>query len=74
MSLLIGIDYGTNHDIPMYTAALKQNGKLHIIDTGKIEDFDYQKFVASEHQIKFVGEPGDLERFKAYIFKGEIEC
>jgi hypothetical protein len=69
MSLLIGIDYGTGQDIPMYTAALKKNGKLHIIDTGKIDDFDYQKFVASKYQIKFVGEPGDLERFKTRILK-----
>lgn len=68
MSLIIGVDYGINDDIPMYTVGLKTDGKLHVIDTGKIEEFDYSKYVASKYQITIVGENKDVERFKE-VFK-----
>lgn len=66
MSLIVGIDYGVaREDIAVYTVAKKINDKLHIIDTGKIEDFNYKKYVASIYQMKFIGEKSDLDRFKA---------
>lgn len=72
MSLLIGIDYGiSNKDIPMYTVARKNNDTLEVIDVGKIDEFDYRKYVATKHQI--VGESNDLEKFKNQFLKdGEM--
>lgn len=63
MSLIIGVDYGINDDIPMYTVGLKVDGKFHVIDSGKIDEFDYSKYLASKHQITIAGENKDVERF-----------
>lgn len=67
VSLIIGVDYGINDDIPMYTVGLKADGKLHVIDAGKIDEFDYSKYVASKYQMTIVGESKDVERFKATL-------
>lgn len=60
--ITIGIDWADNGDIAMYSVAKRIWDKFHIIDSGKIEDFDYSKYVAIEHQI--VGYKDDLEKFK----------
>ena len=64
MSTIIGIDYGSDRgDMSVYTVAQRKGDSLHIIDSGKINDFDYTKYVATEHQV--IGEKEHLEKFKA---------
>jgi hypothetical protein len=62
--LTIGVDYGLDSfgELPMYTVVCRENGQLHVVDYGLLDDFNYYQYVGSEHQI--VGNAGDLERFK----------
>jgi hypothetical protein len=63
MTLIIGIDYGiSRNDKPMFSAIKKENNKIIMIDSGKMEEFNYEKYVVSEHQI--VGDKKDAELFK----------
>lgn len=62
-SVIIGIDY-SNNDHPLYTAALKMNGTYHVIDVDLLENFDYEKYKATQRELQFVGEPADIKRFK----------
>jgi hypothetical protein len=62
VSLIIGIDYGNEQDESAYVVAEKRRGVFHILDSGRMQDFDYSKYVAIEHQI--TGEKGCLEKFK----------
>ncbi len=65
----IGVDFGVGtNDIPMFIAVKKEGDKLIIIDSGRIEDFDYSKYIASEHQV--VGNSVDLEIFKSSFMEG----
>lgn len=60
---IIGVDYGVaKNDIPMYTVAKKVDEGIMVIDSGRLSDFDYNKYVASEYQI--IGEKEDLELFR----------
>ena len=65
--ILIGIDYGTGNEHSVYTVGKRINGEMYIIDTGKIEDFDYSKYESTDHQV--VGEHVDLEKFKGQFLK-----
>jgi len=69
-SVIIGIDY-SNNDHPIYTAALKMNGTYHIIDLDLLENFDYEKYKATKHELNFVGEPADIRKFKN-IYKRKL--
>ena len=64
MMVTIGIDYGDyKGDMSIYTVVRRVDGIIQVIDTGKIEDFDYTKYVATEHQV--VGEQEHLEKFRS---------
>lgn len=61
MSLIIGIDYGVSkNDIPVFSVAKKE--KIIMIDSGEIEKFNYEKYLALDHQI--VGDEKGMELFK----------
>jgi hypothetical protein len=61
--LTIGVDYGMGTgDLPIYTVVNRINGQLHIIESGLLDDFCYEQYVGSEHQV--VGYDGDIERFE----------
>lgn len=62
---LIGVDYGIGNDIAMVTVMSNMDGKLDLVENCKVEEFDYSKYVASDHQI--VGGKSDLEKFKSYL-------
>lgn len=62
---LIGVDYGIGKDIPMYSVLKQTEDSWELIETGKIEDFDYSKYVGSKHQI--IGENKDLEKFQKFL-------
>jgi len=64
---VIGVDFGTGKDIAMVSVIRKAGSKIELVDSCKVEDFDYSKYVASKHQI--VGSKEDLEKFQAYIGK-----
>lgn len=64
---LIGVDYGTGSDIPMYSVLKKTKDTWELIDSGKVEDFDYSKYVSSKHQL--IGEADALKRFKLLLNK-----
>ena len=62
--VLIGVDYGVaREDIASFTVMKKEGNIVKVIDLGGLKDFDYTKYVATEHQV--VGEKEDLELFKA---------
>jgi hypothetical protein len=70
MDLIIGIDYGVaSGDMSVYTVAKRKSGKMTLVDSGNIEEIDYSKYVASEHQV--VGEKKDLELFKKQFLTQE---
>lgn len=65
---IIGVDYGLRtSDLPMFSVAKKDGEIFKIIDSGKIENFDYSKYVSTTHQIN--GELEDLEMFKKQFLK-----
>lgn len=60
--LVIGVDYGMNTgDLPTYVVVDKTGGMMHILESGLLDDFDYEMYSTMEHKI--VGEYGDKERF-----------
>lgn len=61
----IGIDYGIGKDIPIFTVVKREDDKMIVVDSGKIIEFDYSKYVSSEHQI--IGSSEDLEKFKSLL-------
>lgn len=69
---IIGVDYGIiKTDIPIYIVMKHVDNKIVVVDTGKIDEFDYSKYVSSEHQI--MGSSEDLEKFKSLLkFKYQI--
>lgn len=67
----IGIDYGIGVDIPTYVVIKHDSNKMIVVDTGSLQEFDYSRYVASEHQI--IGSSEDLEKFKSLLkFKYKI--
>lgn len=62
---LIGVDYGIENDVSTYSALKKIEDTWELVDTGKIEDLDYTKYVSSRHQI--IGEKQDLEKFQKFL-------
>ena len=59
---VIGIDYGTGNDESVFTVAKRVNEEFRVVNSGLMKDFDYSKYVATNHQV--VGEPNDIEKFK----------
>lgn len=66
--LIIGIDYGREDEESHFVVSKKIRGVFHVLDSGRMEDFDYSKYVASEHQV--TGERDCLEKFKEQFLKG----
>lgn len=65
---IIGVDYGiARWDVPSFTVIKKEEETIKVIDSGQLKNFDYSKYVASEHQV--TGEKEDLELFKAQFLK-----
>lgn len=58
----IGIDFGIGNDIPMFTVIKHEHDKMIVVESGKIIEFDYSKYISSEHQI--IGCIEDLEKFE----------
>lgn len=67
---VIGVDFGIRNDIPMVTVVRKAGGKIEVIDSCRVEDFNYNKYVSSKHQI--VGSKEDLEKFQVFLKKREV--
>ncbi|MEW5569684.1 hypothetical protein [Rossellomorea marisflavi] len=62
MNLITSIDYGRDDEESHYVVAKRKRGVFHVLDSGEMNDFDYSKYQASEHQI--TGEKECLEKFK----------
>jgi hypothetical protein len=63
--LTIAVDYGLDSmgDLPVFVVAEMKYGRINVFESGLIDDFLYDKYLTTPHEI--VGYDGDVERFRS---------